>query len=239
VTGACRRASRACGSAVNFVFVAGGGEELERDDGARRDGPARSAAFQRGRSSGSRWRTRAEVSATSGIRPEDSVTPGFALGVDLACAVEVVVGVAAGDAQQIVDGAPLAFRRVALGLGARMARSRMRRHRLAGCGPTAAMAAARPAASGPAGGRGDVVVASATALPRPARVATHRAAPPQDRAWAASIGDGPMRFVAGLGADGKGARFWAGPRAWPTCVFSEAFCGIGFRRHRSTSLVRR
>ena len=70
------------------------------------------------------WRTQAEVSTTSGTVANGSAKVGFALGVDLARSLEVVVGVAARDAQQVVGGggrralrSPRARRRGWRGLG--------------------------------------------------------------------------------------------------------------------------
>jgi hypothetical protein len=98
-----------------LVLVAGGGEEFERHHGHEAIRPAWSVASQRGRTAGSRWRTQAEVSTTSGTAANGSAKVGFALGVDLACALEVVVGLAAREPQQVISGGLSTLAFVALG----------------------------------------------------------------------------------------------------------------------------
>ena len=101
-----------------LVLVAGGGEQLERDDGAGGDQAGLKGRFPARSNAGSRCLTQADVSTTSGTVANGSAKVGFALGVDLARPFEVVVGFAAGDAQEVVHGRSLAFAFVALDLGA-------------------------------------------------------------------------------------------------------------------------
>src|SRR3954470_13906244 len=103
VTGACGSASSAIDSARCSSSSRAAASSSSATTGQDAIRPARTVASQRSRTAGSRWRTQADVSTTSGIAANGSATTGFALGVDRARGVEVVVGLAAGDTQQVLD----------------------------------------------------------------------------------------------------------------------------------------
>jgi hypothetical protein len=113
-----RRCVERLGEGGVLGFAARGGEQFRAKTGQDAISPASSVASQRGRMAGSRGRTHADVSTTSGIVAKGSAKVGFALGVDLARLPEVVVGLASGDAQQVIGGRASALALVAFGFGA-------------------------------------------------------------------------------------------------------------------------